>query len=134
MEINFNTAQERYDEIKSYLDLTESKIVKDYINECLQNTIFATKVYNLFSEELVSIFIEMCEVEKTNFISFKTNLENSYKDVFIDKNEIVDKIINETGSLSYISMMLISKIVSESIDSNGDLLFNKLFSLSLNYL
>ena len=94
MEINFNTAQERYDEIKSYLELTESKIVKDFINECLQNTIFATKVYNLFSEELVSIFIEMCEVEKTNFISFKTNLENSYTDVFIDKNEIVDKIIN----------------------------------------
>ena len=134
MEINFNTAQERYDEIKSYLDLTESKIVKDYINECLQNTIFATKVYNLFSEELVSIFIEMCEVEKTNFISFKTNLENSYNDVFIDKNEIVDKIINETGSLSYISMMLISKIVSESIDSNGDLLFNKLFKIDISKL
>lgn len=31
-------------------------------------------------------------------------------------------------------MMLISKIVSESIDSNGDLLFNKLFKIDLSKL
>jgi hypothetical protein len=139
MDINFNTAQDKLNELKKYYLESGSETVKLLIINSIEKTVTSTTVFKKLTDDLTDIFKQIVESEKEKMSLYISNLKKisdtneelrgvSELDIHVknmDKFVVENK--NQVGTLSFMFVQAMSIASATIINKNGSLLFNELF-------